>query len=616
MIVNPWHQERCTLSIDYAYTHVFFCILQFLVLRKHFTSNTFYQCHAFACFAFAADYCFNFMKTGTRTLAYPVSQDSSVHVEVMGPIGEFLFFLWYDYSAFGILLWAKQIQDLIGIFMLKGVSEVKFKLSNKKELFSLLIVPLQFGSAPLIASYLSMDDRVLILTRISNKNTYAIMLAISCILLSYGRGLQFAELLPILTSGILCGIVHHGALFYHGMRGYKDFGSLFLTLVTEWPALITAIAAIEQLGSRAVVRALPFLADRKKSKDEVLIVEPCGAKWVRNVLLITIFALLGPHLMNIDDDAATSYLIPYVNGKYMQSIGTAYMRVRTCLLPKYFSLLFPAPMDCWEGSNDMHVLASAAKSGALLSAQIAIELGRSCGICVASGERSTAGIPGPIEALPVYDGRLLHAIVNMRGWPAYVKQQGFDVRSIASTSYNNENGGQVTCVTLLRDPLARLQSLYTYARSGGEHWFRFESGLMKVLTNPKLTLPESVDRYWELFGKSYLLQSHEYMSENLKLGCTGIFMEDVKNDFNTSVVKIFNAFKINANVHDKLLMRLAKSDGSRKSEIEKVIDPHFTSSKFKKGFVKEVNKILMDMSEVRAIVEQQRADLSVYLLRE
>ncbi len=615
MVVNPWLQERCILSVDYAYTHVVFCILQFLVLRQYITDHTFYQCHAFGLFAFAADYCFNFMKTGTRTLAYASSQDSSVNVEAIGPIGEFLFFLWYDYSAFGILIWAKHIQHLIGIFIRNGVSEVKGNLSKKAELFSLLIVPFQFGVAPLIASYLSMDERVLILTRMSNKNTYIIMLVSCVFLLRYVRGLKFTEVLPILVSGILCGIIHHGALFYHGMRGYKDFGSLILTLVTEWPALITAIATIEQLGSRAVANAFPFIADNPKTTDVIRTTEPRGAKWVANVMLITIFALLGPNLMNVDDDAATSYLIPYVNGKYMQSIGTAYMRFRTCYLPKYFSALFPAPIECWEGSNDMYVLASAAKSGALLSAQIAIEVGRSCGICVASGERSTAGIPGPIEALPVYDGRLLHAIVNMREWPDYVKQQGFDVRSLVSAAYNNEDGGRVRCVSLCRDPLARLQSLYTYARTGGEHWFRFESGFMQVLANPKLTLYESIDQYWKLFGKAYLVQSHDFMIENLKLGCTGIYMESFKNNFNASLVNLFNAFHINTKVHEVLITRLAKSDGSRKSEIEKAIDPHFTSSKFKKDFVKDVNSILMGMSDVRDMIEQQRIDLSVYLPR-
>ncbi len=30
----------------------------------------------------------------------------------------------------------------------------------------------------------------------------------------------------------------------------------------------------------------------------------------------------------------------------------------------------------------------------------------------------------------------------------------------------------VRCVTLVREPLARLKSLYLYARSGGEAWFR------------------------------------------------------------------------------------------------------------------------------------------------
>ena len=111
----------------------------------------------------------------------------------------------------------------------------------------------------------------------------------------------------------------------------------------------------------------------------------------------------------------------------------------------------------------MLVLAASAKGGALLSAKIAAEVGSACGVCVASGERSRSGIPGPVEDLPSYDGQLLHAIVNMRTWPAYAEQQRLRLGG----------EGETLCVTILRDPLSRLQSLYGYARSGGEHWFRF-----------------------------------------------------------------------------------------------------------------------------------------------
>ena len=54
--------------------------------------------------------------------------------------------------------------------------------------------------------------------------------------------------------------------------------------------------------------------------------------------------------------------------------------------------------------------------------------------CVASGERSRAGIPGPVESLPSYDGRLLFAIINMETWPAYAAQQARAATTTTTTT--------------------------------------------------------------------------------------------------------------------------------------------------------------------------------------
>jgi hypothetical protein len=153
-------------------------------------------------------------------------------------------------------------------------------------------------------------------------------------------------------------------------------------------------------------------------------------------------------LAAITEDDAVAYLIPYVPGQHMQSLGTAYLRTRTCLIPNLHlpERLREPTLDCWgttghhgssaadggsgggSGNNtavpefnlnnndgsDFLVFASAAKAGAVLSARVVGEVGAACGLCVASGERSRPGIPGPLEELPVYEGKLLHAIINVR----------------------------------------------------------------------------------------------------------------------------------------------------------------------------------------------------------
>ena len=110
----------------------------------------------------------------------------------------------------------------------------------------------------------------------------------------------------------------------------------------------------------------------------------------------------------------------------------------------------------------------------------------------------------------------------MRGWPAYAEKQK---RRLVTNS--------VLCVTIIRDPLSRLKSLYTYARSGGEHWFRYESGIMRQLRNSTLSLKESlIDVYWDAFGKDYLMQSHEYLMANLFAHrCQPVRLEDLSKNF-------------------------------------------------------------------------------------
>ena len=167
------------------------------------------------------------------------------------------------------------------------------------------------------------------------------------------------------------------------------------------------------------------------------------------------------------------------------------------------------------------MIAAPAKSGALLSAQILFDVGERCAdFCVGSGERSRAGIPGPIESVPSYSADALHAIINMRNWPEWVAAQNRTFK----------------CATILREPISRLRSLYLYARSGGEHWFRYESGLMQKLRVSSLN--ESLRIFWRAFGRDYIEQAHNYDYFNLAQGCIPFHLEDFKSAFNATTRRL------------------------------------------------------------------------------
>ena len=241
-------------------------------------------------------------------------------------------------------------------------------------------------------------------------------------------------------------------------------------------------------------------------------------------------------------------------------------------------------------------------------------MGCACGLCVASGERSSAGIPGPVETLPTYRGQLLHAIVNMRTWPTYVERMGYNLSTLSGyhSLGNSSQAGSphVRCAVLVRDPLSRIRSLYTYARSGGEHWFRYESGLMNQLSNQSLTLQQSLDLFWSSFGKAYLEQSHEYTMMNIHLGCTPVKMEDFKSTYNDTLARLLRVYGVNQEVIPALVERLASADESSKSPEELRHDAHFTSNKFSVSFIREVKERLWGMPSVKDLIVSQKGELS------
>jgi hypothetical protein len=398
-------RESCLLTLNYAYYHVFFCFLQAAVLWFFNRSENFAHAHAFGLFAFVMDYGLNYMNTGTRNLSYPnvpenMDQGLGIGDEAMTPIGEFLFFLWFDYGAFGFLLWSATVESHLRTCFEKGLRPAFLNVVQRPiEVFSLIILPLQFWTAPVLSPYLSLDSRTLLLTRSSSKSTYILMLITFIFLLRYVAKLPWINrLLPILLSGFGCGLIHHAPLYTFNMRGYSDSTSLIITLCTEWPALISGIAVLQILGGELVTSCQSLLQKHNSKPDThkpngTRATNHLGTRIFTTSLWALFFSLMYPHLSSINDKDAIASLIPVIPGQHMQTIGTTYMRFRTCILPRtlppvlYNALTGSDVLECFssrDGSltntqagntgGDLLVMASAAKSGAVLSARIVTEV--------------------------------------------------------------------------------------------------------------------------------------------------------------------------------------------------------------------------------------------------
>lgn len=238
-------------------------------------------------------------------------------------------------------------------------------------------------------------------------------------------------------------------------------------------------------------------------------------------------------------------------------------------------------------------MAAAPKGGAVFSARVALDVGAACGLCVASGQREHGAWPGPVEDLPTYKGEVLLAMANMRTWPEYARHHGLRPR----------------CNLLLRDPLARLVSLYLYARIGWERWFR-DTGVSAELA-AGTNVAASVALFWRRFGGAYLANSHTYLTESIAEGCRTWKMEDFAADYNGTAARMFaEGWGVEDPTALAEMVEIASEhDLGRRTEKQLLNDHHHTSSKVAGGLKREVQAALEGMPDVSALVREQRSAL-------
>ena len=560
--VDVSSSESCFLTLNYAYYHVIGCtgLLMFCYLSN--TSTKYFKAaNNFGVFAILSDYGLMYLTRNLRTISV-VQETDSDDVDQLHGIGTFLFFLWFDWlGAFALIIWARTVADVV-------------KVGKIPNLNTCLVVFQQIAmwwSAPILSQHMQLDDRKLVLTRASPKFTYFVMLLSFTYLLFKSCEIKTREYLSIVIAGIAAASLHHAALFVNNMRGYDSIYSLALTMCTEWPALLC--------GEAYFRKSFPKTRHNKN---------------FRNFMLIILLSMMAPHFPT--DLQATEFLISVIPGHHMQKFGTAMLRFKTCTLPSYLPETMRSDLTCMKKDvDDIWIITTPAKSGAVLSAKILLSIALECNFCLASGTRDSAGIPGPGTHVPTYKGNVLHAIMNMDEWPSYVEQHS------STNSFK--------CVVITRDPLNRLKSFYTYARSGGEHWLRYESDIMTSLRTAE-NLEESVQIFWDRVGKEYLLSSHTAYMNDSSLGCSEIKFEDLSNDFGSGIGRLLDIFEVNESARGHLVKKLMLHDRSKVSEAELVKDIHVSSMKFSIEFKSELERVMMEeIEELGETISRMRAEM-------
>lgn len=437
--------------------------------------------------------------------------------------------------------------------------------------------------------------------------------------------MKWLQVFRVVGSGIGCGLFHHAPLFCYGMRSYSDPKMLLYTIMIEWPPVVSGLFTITRLCCSPSAARAASEASPPPSSQATPTPLPSGdrrsAAWLFAGLVLAL--LVGQMQIKLWSTRQMLYeLMPYVPAEYFQAAGALYVWSTTCTALKTGS-----PKQCTTDGNsrDLWVIAAAPKGGAVLSAQMSIDIATVCGRCVGvAGRNGTGAWPSPTEELPSYDSDLLFAIANMQRWPEYAAAQNVALpngqSSVRVGTVAAETERRSRCVLIIRDPLSRLRSLYMYARAGRETWFKTEgvSAELEALHQANadgvqeetaVALQASVNRFMEWFGLAYLKSSHGYMSQNLELGCTAFKFEDLLQNYNATVGKWLDVWGISQepDVRRALLDALASQAPEAQTA---ATNHHVSSGLYSAAFKVAVAEALQQHSaEVRKLLIAQRAHL-------
>jgi hypothetical protein len=185
------------------------------------------------------------------------------------------------------------------------------------------------------------------------------------------------------------------------------------------------------------------------------------------------------------------------------------------------------------------------------------------------------------------------AIAFVKGWQSYALSQ-VDGRA-----------NDIRCALTVRDPFSRVVSMFMYFQAAGEYALRNVSQTMIAMPS----VQERVEWMWDEIGRETMVITHEYLLEAKESGCKLIKFEGFSTDFDETVKLTLAAWGVKPSVMDELVGFSKGLDMSRRTEEELKADHHHTSSKFEKGYKKQVQAAFKALPRAMSLLSQQRSEL-------
>lgn len=126
------------------------------------------------------------------------------------------------------------------------------------------------------------------------------------------------------------------------------------------------------------------------------------------------------------------------------------------------------------------------------------------------------------------------------------------------------------------------------------------------------TLEESIQLFWDRAGKEYLQSSHAMFQTDLTTGrqCTEVRFDDLMADFQGTLQQIVSIFGVSEEAIEPLVQRMMRHDRSATRAELLAKDPHASSSKFTKEFLKQVDTIMEKKNvEIANMIQTQRQEM-------
>jgi hypothetical protein len=323
----------------------------------------------------------------------------------------------------------------------------------------MVFVPLWYWVIPYLCTCThsaTQDDQVVMTSGVAQQYMYThyLSLVVFIPLLRVERQVSFSTIGKVLLSGIGCGLIHHTPLLYWGMstsEGGNEYDSIIVLLVSvvvEWPSIMCGVVYCTHWCCASNPRLTCIASKREQSRGKFRrgIIFSLFCVFLAMFLPKEFWSSLDINKLKLDDQFYK--LLPYMSGQTFQEIRTGVIWTMTC--SEYAPWVRSLHEECFESEDVLRVVATTAKGGSILGTKLGVVMGQACGKCVGAGHSDSDAWPGPVESNPDYDSDILLAVENMLEWPAYAKTANKSVQ----------------CVVITRHPLARLRSLYLYARNG------------------------------------------------------------------------------------------------------------------------------------------------------